>query len=244
MTANGEQVAELGVKQGWLKVRDSKAHGNLEEHEATLDHLHDLEDEAKEAKLGMWSTDESGERDVSFTFDGDARAFVNKYKGQPLDGINYYYYSRILCIYIYDDMKLKNEICYCFYWDFFCLATIEQIRDASTYRVLLTLPDKSQQYITLLLTGIKAPACKRDNAPESVSEPFGEEGKFFVETRLLQRGVKVLLEGTNGQNFVGSVKHPAGNIAELLLANGYAKCVDWSITLVTGGPVSLRNAEK
>ncbi|KAI7860214.1 hypothetical protein BDC45DRAFT_600942 [Circinella umbellata] len=208
MTANGEQVAELGIKQGWLKVRDSKAHGNLEEHEATLDHLHDLEDEAKEAKLGMWNTDESGERDVSFNFDGDTRAFLNKYKGQPLD------------------------------------ATIEQIRDASTYRVLLTLPDKSQQYITLLLTGIKAPACKRDNAPESVSEPFGEEGKFFVETRLLQRGVKVLLEGTNGQNFVGSVKHPAGNIAELLLANGYAKCVDWSITLVTGGPIPLRNAEK
>ncbi|KAI9251523.1 hypothetical protein BDA99DRAFT_552985 [Phascolomyces articulosus] len=208
ITSTGEQVAELGVKQGWLKVRDSKAHGDLEEHEATLDHLHDLEDEARDAKKGMWSTDEDGTRDVSFTFDGDARAFLNKYKGQPLD------------------------------------ATIEQIRDASTYRVLLTLPDKTQQYITLLLTGIKAPACKRDNAPESVSEPFGEEGKFFVETRLLQRGVKVLLEGTNGQNFVGSVKHPAGNIAELLLANGYAKCVDWSITLVTGGPVSLRNAEK
>ncbi|KAI9494738.1 hypothetical protein BDB00DRAFT_286742 [Zychaea mexicana] len=208
MTANGEKVAELGVKAGWLKVRDGKAHGDLEEHEATLDHLHDLEDEAREAKRGMWDSDASGLRDVSFTFDGDTRAFLNKYKGQPLE------------------------------------ATIEQIRDASTYRVLLTLPDKSQQYITLLLTGIKAPGCKRDNVPESVSEPFGEEGKFFVETRLLQRGVKVLLEGTNGQTFVGSIKHPAGNIAELLLANGYAKCVDWSITLVTGGPVALRTAEK
>ena len=119
MTANGEQVAELGVKQGWLKVRDSKAHGNLEEHEATLDHLHDLEDEAKEAKLGMWNTDESGERDVSFTFDGDARAFVNKYKGQPLDGKDYYYYSCILW-YIYDvcGTKKKVEICYCFFGNF------------------------------------------------------------------------------------------------------------------------------
>ncbi|KAI8137141.1 hypothetical protein BJV82DRAFT_636668 [Fennellomyces sp. T-0311] len=208
MTANGDQVAELGIKEGWLKVRDGKARGDAEEHEALLDRLHDLEDDAREAKRGMWNSDESGLRDVSYTFDGDSRAFLNKYKGQPLDAI------------------------------------IELIRDASTYRVLLTLPDKSQQYVTLLLTGIKAPACKRDNAPESVSEPFGEEAKFFVETRLLQRGVKVLLEGSNGQNLVGSVKHPAGNIAELLLANGYAKCVDWSITLVTGGPASLRNAEK
>lgn len=126
------------------------------------------------------------------------------------------------------------------------IAVIEQVRDASTFRVLLTLPDKSQLMITLLLTGIKAPACKRDNGPE-VSEPFGEEAKFFVETRLLQRGVKVVLEGvgqSGGQNFVGTVKHPAGNIAELLLENGYAKCLDWSLTLVTGGPIQLRNKER
>lgn len=125
-------------------------------------------------------------------------------------------------------------------------AIVEQVRDGSTFRVLLHLPDGSQQMITLLLSGVKAPACKRDNAaPEDKSEPFGEEAKYFVEARLLQRGVKVILEGSgNNQQFVGSIKHPAGNIAELLLANGYAKCLDWSITLVTGGPLPLRNAEK
>lgn len=112
------------------------------------------------------------------------------------------------------------------------------------------LPDNSQQIVTLLLSGIKAPACKRDNAPaddQSVSEPFGEECKYFVESRLLQRGVKVILEGlsqSGGSNFVGSVQHPAGNIAELLLSQGLAKCVDWSITLATSGPTPLRNAEK
>ncbi|KAG1240049.1 hypothetical protein G6F68_018040 [Rhizopus microsporus] len=59
------------------------------------------------------------------------------------------------------------------------------------------------------------------------------------------RGVKVILEGlSQGQNFVGSIQHPAGNIAELLLSQGYAKCIDWSITLATSGPTPLRNAEK
>ncbi|KAG1459114.1 hypothetical protein G6F56_006235 [Rhizopus delemar] len=122
---------------------------------------------------------------------------------------------------------------------------IELVRDGSNFRVLLLLPDNSQQIVTVSLSGIKAPACKRDNDETSVSEPFGEETKFFVESRLLQRGVKVILEGVaQGQNFVGSIQHPAGNIAELLLAQGYAKCVDWSITLATSGPGPLRNAER
>ncbi|CAO3702418.1 unnamed protein product [Rhizopus stolonifer] len=124
-------------------------------------------------------------------------------------------------------------------------AIIELVRDGSNFRVLLLLPDNSQQIVTVSLSGIKAPACKRDNDETSVSEPFGEETKFFVESRLLQRGVKVILEGVaQGQNFVGSIQHPAGNIAELLLAQGYAKCVDWSITLTTSGPGPLRNAER
>ena len=35
-----------------------------------------------------------------------------------------------------------------------------------------------------------------------------------------------------------------GNIAELLLAEGFARCVDWSIALVTGGSEKLRAAER
>lgn len=35
-----------------------------------------------------------------------------------------------------------------------------------------------------------------------------------------------------------------GNIAEALLREGFARCVDWSIATVTGGPEKLRAAEK
>lgn len=35
-----------------------------------------------------------------------------------------------------------------------------------------------------------------------------------------------------------------GNIAELLLREGFAKCVDWSLAIVTDGPEQLRAAEK
>ena len=40
------------------------------------------------------------------------------------------------------------------------------------------------------------------------AEPFAEEAKFFTESRLLQRDVKIILEGAANQNFIGSVIHP------------------------------------
>jgi staphylococcal nuclease domain-containing protein 1 len=50
---------------------------------------------------------------------------------------------------------------------------VEQVRDGSTLRVLL-LP--SFQVITVLLSGIKAPAVRKDVPEmEDLVEPFGEE---------------------------------------------------------------------
>ncbi|MCP9261391.1 Tudor staphylococcal nuclease [Dirofilaria immitis] len=76
------------------------------------------------------------------------------------------------------------------------------------------------------------------------AEDYAEEARYFVECRLLQRDVEIILESTSNQNFVGSIIHPKGNIAELLLKEGFAKCVDWSIALATSGPEVLRAAEK
>ncbi|KAI8817141.1 uncharacterized protein EV422DRAFT_256727 [Fimicolochytrium jonesii] len=125
-------------------------------------------------------------------------------------------------------------------------AVLEQVRDGSTFRVLLLLPDGTHQYITLMLSGLKAPTYRKGvpNVQDLVEE-YGEEAKYFVESRLLQRDIKVVLEGlSSNDNFVGSVQFPAGNIAEALLAEGLAKVVDWNITLVTGGPQRYRAAEQ
>lgn len=43
---------------------------------------------------------------------------------------------------------------------------------------------------------------------EQVAEPFAEEAKFFTESRLLQRDVKIILEGVSNQNLLGTVLHP------------------------------------
>lgn len=96
--------------------------------------------------------------------------------------------------------------------------------------------------IVIYILTIKAPGVRVGS--EGKPEEFGEEAKFFVEIRLLQRDIKVVLEGTANQNVIGSVLHPRGNIAEFLLREGLAKCVDWSMGLVTGGAEKLRDAER
>ena len=118
-------------------------------------------------------------------------------------------------------------------------AIVEHVRDGSTLRVALALePQKRYQMITLMLSGIR---CPQNDAP------FGEEGRFFTESRLLQRDVEIRIEQTSGggnrESFVGSVTIGDKNIAEYLVKEGYAKCLDWTIGL-TKDPKNLRALER
>lgn len=75
-----------------------------------------------------------------------------------------------------------------------------------------------------------------DGKPDpTVQVEYAEEARFFVESRLLQRDVEIVLESTNNQNFVGTILFPKGNIAEALLREGFAKCVDWSMAFMKSG---------
>lgn len=123
-------------------------------------------------------------------------------------------------------------------------AIIEYVRDGSTVRCLL-LP--SYYHVTVQLSGVKCPGFKREADNTETPEPFADEAKQFVEARLLQRDVKIILEGVANQTsgiLVGTILHPNGNISEFLLKEGLAKCVDWSMGVVTGGAEKYRTAEK
>jgi len=122
-------------------------------------------------------------------------------------------------------------------------AVVESVRDGGTLRLML-IP--SMNYITLMLTGIRCPSFK----PDGGSEDHADEARYAVETRLLNKDIEILLEGTSGgmgnaknQNFVGTVVKP-GNISLFLLKEGLAKCVDWSMKLLTADPESYRAATK
>lgn len=119
-------------------------------------------------------------------------------------------------------------------------AVIEHVRDGCSVRAFL-LPDF--YHVTVMFTGIKCPMIRREGDKE-IPEPFSDEAKFFTESRLLQREVKIILEGVSNQNYIGTIIHPAGNIAELLLREGFARCVDWSMAVLSNGHHKLRAAEK
>jgi staphylococcal nuclease domain-containing protein 1 len=120
-------------------------------------------------------------------------------------------------------------------------AIIERWRDGASFQCHL-LP--SNQFITVLLSGVQAPGIKRNDGGEELVQPFAREARFFAESRLLNREVSLILEGVDKfKNFFATVVHPAGNIAEHLLEAGLVKVVEWSIGYCSRAD-SLRAAEK
>lgn len=120
-------------------------------------------------------------------------------------------------------------------------AIIEFVFDGSTVRALL-LPDFYN--VMLMISGVRCPGWPNGRRENSVGDPYADEAKFFVESRLLHREVEIVLESVNNNNFIGSILHPKGNIAEILLNEGFAKCQDWSINNSRAGAEKLYLAEK
>jgi staphylococcal nuclease domain-containing protein 1 len=48
---------------------------------------------------------------------------------------------------------------------------------------------------------------------KTIPEEFAEEAKYFTEVRLLQRDVKIVLEGASNQNLLGTIIHPVSLLA-------------------------------
>lgn len=120
-------------------------------------------------------------------------------------------------------------------------AIIEYVFDGSTVKALL-LPDFYN--VVLMISGVRCPGWPNGRRENSVGDPYADEARYFVESRLLHRDVEIVLESVNNNNFIGSVLHPKGNIAEILLSEGFAKCQDWSINNSRAGAEKLYLAEK
>lgn len=121
---------------------------------------------------------------------------------------------------------------------------VEQFRDGATVRGYL-LP--SFHWATVFLSGVSCPGFKRAEVPGApdVADAFALEARYFVESRLLNRDVQVLLEGVDKyNNFYGTIQHPAGNISEELLKVGLGKVVDWSAKFAKDAEVKRRTSTR
>ncbi|KAH9054184.1 transcription factor [Lactarius vividus] len=140
-------------------------------------------------------------------------------------------------------------------------AIVESVRDGTTLRVRLLMPEGEHQFVNVTLAGARSPRAASKQG--ETSEPWADEAKYFTESRLLQRAVKVQLLSlptatatpfqTNSSTapapasiFIGIVLHPAGNIAEFLLGAGLAHFVEWHSGMLApyGGSESLRTADR
>ncbi|KAJ5108555.1 hypothetical protein N7456_005230 [Penicillium angulare] len=116
--------------------------------------------------------------------------------------------------------------------------------DRVVLRLLLSADEHLQTVVAV--AGIRAPSAKRTTAEgkEQAAEPFGDEAQQFVESRVLQRKVKVSLVGVTPQGqLVATLLHPNGNIARFVLEAGLARCQDHHSTLLGADMALLRQAE-
>lgn len=125
---------------------------------------------------------------------------------------------------------------------------VERVLSGDRLLVRLLLSDKKHVQPMTLLAGVRTPSTERTNTSTGTTQPaeeHGDEARRFVEARLLQRGVKVDIVGASAQGqLVANIIHPRGNIAEILLQEGLARCNDFHSTMLGEKMAPLRAAEK
>ena len=127
-------------------------------------------------------------------------------------------------------------------------AVVERVLSGDRLICRLMVTPEQHVQTTVLIAGLRAPTTARTNPSDGTAqpaEPYGNESQAFVEERLLQRGVQVRILGVSPNNLlVGEVRHPVGNIAEFLLKDGLARCVDHHSTWLGAEMGKLRQAER
>lgn len=124
---------------------------------------------------------------------------------------------------------------------------VERVITGDRLLVRLLLSEQKHMQLMTLLAGIRAPATERNVGGQvQPAEEFGNEARAYVETRLLQREVKVVVIGISPQRqLIANIIHPTrGNIAEFLLSDGLARCNDFHSTLLGDKMPTLRACEK
>lgn len=239
----GQSLIELALAEGMVKLReDVGKREDQQESETLIEKFRELESNARAGGKGVWGATEDGQIDSRYEAPSEPLKFLEKYKGKPIN-------SKILRPWtlefkiVGNEEKKKQQLTQVLLPS----AIIERVISGDRVAIRLLLEPKLHQQMILLIAGIRAPLSKRidSTGSEQAAEEFGDFAKDYVESRLLQRFVKVTLLGLSPQlQFIGNIIHPAGNIAELLLSQGLARCVDFHSTMIGPDMSKLRAAEK
>ncbi|ESW31933.1 hypothetical protein PHAVU_002G280100 [Phaseolus vulgaris] len=238
-----KNVAVLVVSAGWAKVREQ----GQQKGEASpyLAELLRLEEQAKQEGFGRWSkvpgAAEASIRNLPPSALGDsgnldAMGLLASNKGRPMEGlVEQVRDGSTLRVYLLPDFQFVQV--------FVAGIQAPQMgrRTVSESVVEPEVPaDETNGDVSgeprAPLTSAQRLAASAATA-ETSADPFAPEAKFFTETRVLNRDVRIVLEGVDKfSNLIGSVYYPDGDSAKdlalELVENGFAKYVEWSANMM------------
>ncbi|KAL6996806.1 Translin-1 [Sarracenia purpurea var. burkii] len=239
-----KNVALMVVAEGWAKVREQ----GQQKGDASpfLAELQRLEEQAKQQGLGRWTrapgASEASIRNLPPSAIGDpsnldAMGLLASNKGIPMQAI---------VEQVRDGSTLRVYLLPGFQFVQVFVAGIQAPsmgRRAASEVVVATevhsdeLNEEASGEPHVPLTSAQRLAASTVSSTEVGPDPFGREAKHFTEIRVLNRDVRIVLEGVDKfSNLIGSVYYPDGESAKdlslELIENGLAKYVEWSATLM------------
>ncbi|CAL5444321.1 unnamed protein product [Camellia sinensis] len=239
-----KNVSLMVVAGGWAKVREQ----GQQKGEASpfLAELLRLEEQAKQQGLGRWSrapgASEAAIRNLPPSAVGDsgnldAMGLLASNKGRPMEAIvEQVRDGSTLRVYLLPDFQFVQVF----------VAGIQSpsmgrraaLETTVGIEVSSDEPNgEASAEPNAPLTSAQRLAASSASSSEVSPDPFGREAKHFTEIRVLNRDVRIVLEGVDKfSNLIGSVYYPDGesakDLALELIENGLAKYVEWSASMM------------
>ncbi|CAD6244420.1 unnamed protein product [Miscanthus lutarioriparius] len=251
-----KNVAYSVVSSGWARVKEQGPKGG--EQNPYLAELLRLEEVAKQQGVGRWSKEpgaaEESIRDLPPSAIGeasgfDAKGFAVANKGKSLEAI---------VEQVRDGSTVRVYLLPSFQFVQIYVAGVQAPsmgRRPSAPTVIAETDDtangvngEDSEGTPAQLTTAQRLVASAASA-EIPPDRYGREAKHFTETRVLNRDVRIVVEGTDSfSNIIGSVYYPDGETAKdlalELVENGLAKYVEWSANMLdVEVKIKLKNAE-
>ncbi|KAA8542037.1 hypothetical protein F0562_023189 [Nyssa sinensis] len=239
-----KNVSLLVVSEGWAKVKEQGQQKG--EVSPFLAELLRLEEQAKQQGLGRWSrspgASEASIRKLPPSAIGDpsnfdAMGLLASNKGRPMEAI---------VEQVRDGSTLRVNLLPEFQFVQVFVAGIQAPsmgRRAASETVVDTKMNSDEPNGEASaeprapLTSAQRLAALSLSSTEVAPDAYGREAKHFTEIRVLNRDVRIVLEGVDKfSNLIGSVYYSDGETAKdlalELIENGLAKYVEWSASLM------------
>ncbi|KAL1203817.1 Ribonuclease TUDOR 2 [Cardamine amara subsp. amara] len=239
-----ENLAKLVVQNGWAKVREA-GQQNQDKVSPYIAELLQLETQAKQEGFGRWSkvpgAAEASVRNLPPSAVGDSGNFdamglLAASKGKPMEGIvEQVRDGSTIRVYLLPEFQFVQV---------FVAGLQAPSMGRRTTQEAVVEPDvtaapngDASAETRGPLTSAQRLAASAASSVEVSSDPFAMEAKYFTELRVLNRDVRIVLEGVDKfNNLIGSVYYSEGDaVKDLgleLIENGLAKYVEWSANMM------------